>query len=512
MFKAKDLEQFQKLGIDPALVEQQIKNFQQGFPFLKLNRAATINDGIVQLSEEKVDSFVHKFEENLPNVKVVKFVPASGAASRMFKALFSFMTEYKRTEEDYAKFVADKGFQSVYNFMQNIKNFAFYDELQETHRRLFKKDIEQAISDKEYDSVLVALLDKSGMQYGELPKGLLKFHKYPEGPRTPVEEHMVEGAVYGKDKEGVAHLHFTVSPEHRTRFQKLINEVRSKYEQKFKVKFDISFSEQRTATDTVAVDEYNQPFRENDETILFRPAGHGALIFNLNDIDADVIFIKNIDNVVPDRLKEPTFRYKKAIAGVLLHYRDRIFDYIEKLQGPDADKYADEVEQFLQKEVCTEPGEQRGQMGRKEYLLTKLNRPIRVCGMVKNEGEPGGGPFWAQNPDGTISLQVVESSQVNEEDATQTQIFKQATHFNPVDLVCYVRSHKGGKFNLEMFRDPEAGFISKKSKDGRELRAQELPGLWNGSMSDWNTIFVEVPIVTFNPVKTVNDLLREQHQ
>lgn len=512
MFKEKDLAQFQKLGIDPALVQKQIRNFQQGFPFLKLKKAATPEDGIIQLGEDKAEDFVKKFEENLSKVKVVKFVPASGAASRMFKSLFSFMSEYKRTEEDYKKFVADKGFQSVYNFIENIQKFAFYNDLKEAHKRMFNKELEQAIQDKEYDSVLVALLDKDGLQYGELPKGLLKFHKYTEGARTPVEEHMVEGAIYGKDKEGVVRLHFTVSPEHRSRFEKLINQVRPQYEQKFGVKYDISFSEQRTATDTVAVDEYNNPFRENDETILFRPAGHGALIFNLNDIDADVIFIKNIDNVVPDRLKAETYKYKKAIAGVLLHYRDKIFGYIEKLQSQDADKYLDEVEKFLEKELCTEPGEQRGAMGRKEYLLTKLNRPIRVCGMVKNEGEPGGGPFWAQNPDKTVSLQIIESSQVDEKDDAQKKIFSQATHFNPVDLVCYVRSHKGGKFNLEMFRDPEAGFISKKSKDGRELRAQELPGLWNGSMSDWNTIFVEVPIVTFNPVKTVNDLLRDQHQ
>jgi hypothetical protein len=306
-----------------------------------------------------------------------------------------------------------------------------------------------------------------------------------------------------------------VSPEHKGKFKEHVEEIKSDYEQKYKVHFDITYSEQKASTDTIAVDPGNNPFKNEDGSLLFRPAGHGALIENLNDIDADVVFIKNIDNVVPDKFKETTFTYKKVLGGILLQYQSKIFDYIHVLQlTPSAEKL-NEIQIFVEDKLCINKGsnDQENDLNtQKEYLLKKLNRPIRVCGMVKNEGEAGGGPFWAQNNDGTISLQIVESSQVDQKDPQQNEILKNSTHFNPVDLVCSLKNYNKEKFDLLKFRDPATGFITEKSKDGKELKAQELPGLWNGAMSDWITIFLEVPIITFNPVKSVNDLLRDEHQ
>ena len=330
-----------------------------------------------------------------------------------------------------------------------------------------------------------------------------------------MEEHLVEGPLYAGGKNGQVNVHFTVSPEHRPLFEALVAKVAPKYEDKFGVKYSINFSEQKASTDTVAANPDNTPFRGKDGKILFRPGGHGALIENLNDLDADIIFIKNIDNVVPDRLKAETVEYKKLIAGVLVSKQKKAFEYLEIL---DSGKYThtqlEEIIRFLRDELsCRNPELKDLEDAELAiYLKKKLNRPMRVCGMVKNVGEPGGGPFLAYNQDGTISLQILESSQIDTNNSDYLKMFQNGTHFNPVDLVCAVKDYKGNKFDLTKYVDPQTGFISSKSKDGKELKALELPGLWNGAMSDWNTIFVEVPLGTFNPVKTVNDLLREQHQ
>ncbi|MDL2306159.1 DUF4301 family protein, partial [Bacteroides sp. OttesenSCG-928-D19] len=435
---------------------------------------------------------------------IVKFVPASGAASRMFKNLFEFL------DADYDE--PSTGFEKA--FFDNISQFAFYNELNAARQASTGKDIPTLIADKQYKDIVSGLLGKDGLNYGALPKGLLKFHSYPEGPRTPVEEHLVEGALYATGKSGKSNIHFTVSEEHRDLFQRLLSQKLGQYSNMFNVDFNVTFSEQKPSTDTIAVDMENNPFRENDK-LVFRPGGHGALIENLNDLDADVIFIKNIDNVVPDRLKPDTVLYKKLIAGVLVKLQKQIVKYLELL---DSGKYTREqvmeVLQFVQKKLfCKNPETKNLEdVELVLYLRKKLNRPIRVCGMVKNEGEPGGGPFLAYNQDGTISLQILESSQIDMADPEKKEMFEKGTHFNPVDLVCAVRDYKGHKFDLSNYVDKETGFISYKSKNGRELKALELPGLWNGAMSDWNTVFVEVPSSTFNPVKTVNDLLREQHQ
>lgn len=511
MFTSQDIEQFKSIGIEVATVEKQLKHFKDGFPYLPLARAATIGDGILSLDKSKADEYEKYYSENSGKLSIVKFVPASGAATRMFKSLFSFISDYKGTDADYSKFVEDKSFQSVYHFFKSLENFAFYDDLKIVFTNVTGQDLTKAIELKEFVPVLQALLGE-GLYYGDLPKGLLKFHKYPHGvSRTPVEEHMVEAAVYGADKNRIANLHFTVSPEHRSRFEKLIAEVKAEYEKTYNVNYHISFSEQKKSTDTMAVDLNNEPFREKDNSILFRPAGHGALIHNLDEIHSDLIFIKNIDNVVPDKIKEETFRYKKIIAGVLLSYRTRVFDLLQKLNSSEFEKALSEAEHFLRNELCFEFPAVSGTAAR-DFYIQKLNRPMRVCGMVKNVGEPGGGPFWAKNPDGTTSLQVVESAQIDMDNKEQKELFNSATHFNPVDLVCAVKDREGKKFDLANYVDHSTGFVSKKSKDGKDLQAQELPGLWNGSMADWITIFVEVPIITFNPVKTVNDLLREEHQ
>ncbi|WP_020530047.1 DUF4301 family protein [Flexithrix dorotheae] len=515
MFSEKELDQFTAQGIEVSAIKSQIENFRKGFPFLKAVKAATLGDGIISLSENDINNSGELYDQLSEELEVLKFVPASGAASRMFKALFSFVDTYSGSEEDYKKYFSDKGTNSIFAFFKRLDDFAFYEDL----KKYFEENgasLEQLHLQKEFVKILEALLNEDGLNYGGLPKGLLKFHNYEDKARTPFEEHLVEGANYCKDKKGRVNLHFTVSPEHESKFKEKLNEVVDAYEKEFRAIFDISFSQQKKSTDTIAVDMDNEPFKEEDGSILFRPGGHGALIENLNDSKADIIFIKNIDNVVPDRLKGTTYLYKKALGGVLLKFQQKTFEYLKLIEAGEVDsgKLA-EITSFVEKELCILPPEgfaNKSDEVKIDYLKSKLNRPIRVCGMVKNEGEPGGGPFWVENSDGTTSLQIVESAQLDMEDEAQKAIAMGATHFNPVDLVCGVKDYKGEQFNLLEFRDPSTGFISYKSKNGKELKAQELPGLWNGAMAFWNTIFLEVPIITFNPVKTVNDLLRDEHQ
>jgi hypothetical protein len=490
MFLEKDFSQIYELGIDLETVYQQINDFKEGFPFMVLQKAATPNDGVIQLSEEQLTTYEALYEKKVTKLTPLKFVPASGAATRMFKSLFSFLEEGK----------SDK---STDQFFDKLSDFAFAEDL---------KNILPENADSQ--TIVDYYLTRKGLEYGTLPKGLLKFHKYENESRTALEEHLVEGATYASN-DGKVKLHFTVSPEHLSRFLKLLNKVVPNYEEKYNVKFDISFSEQRRSTDTIAVNMDNTPFREKDDSLLFRPAGHGALLANLNDISADIVFIKNIDNVVPDRIKSTTITYKKALAGVLLKYQDKIFDYQYQLKEWASEPLLLELSHFLEEKLCILPPVDFMEMNHNQkvmYFQRKLNRPLRVCGVVPNTGEPGGGPFWCKNSDGTTSLQIVESAQVNMDSITQKEIFNNSTHFNPVDLICSMKNYRNEKFDLLKFRDPKTGFVTQKSKDGKDLQAQELPGLWNGSMADWNTIFVEVPLITFNPVKTVNDLLREEHQ
>jgi hypothetical protein len=513
MFTENDIEQIVKRGSLLPEIEQQLAHFRRGFPFLKVLRPATIGDGIIHLDDGKVAEAVKKYTQKVQQgLQPVKFVPASGAASRMFQSLFSF-AEAADNDIKAAELLGESRFKYVLQFFDRIEDFAFYRKLSDAI-----DGIKSGQGVLKYCKIIDYVLSGKGLNYGFLPKGLLDFHLYLEGSRTPVEEHMIEGALYGADRQGNVKLHFTVSPEHLELFKSKIAQASPALETKFGVKYQITFSEQKPFTDTIAVDPENNPFRLSDGSLLFRPAGHGALLDNLNEIDGDILFVKNIDNVVPDRLKEETVRYKMALALLLSEYQERIFSYLGLLEnktGFISDEQLTAIGEFVEKELCIEPGNNR-LIGDKSamvaYLHARLNRPIRICGMVKNEGEPGGGPFWAKNSDGTVSLQVVESSQIDICDPGQSEILHHSTHFNPVDLVCGIRNFKGEKFDLLKYRDPETGFISTKSKDGKTLKAQELPGLWNGAMADWITLFVEVPIITFNPVKTINDLLRNEHQ
>ena len=507
MLTHEDKELLAKKGISEEKIAEQLACFEKGFPFLKLSAAASVeNGGIMLATEADQQRYLAAWDAyKAGDKKIVKFVPASGAASRMFKNMFEFLgADYDVPTTDFEK-----------KFFDHIHNFAFYNDLNAACMDNTGKNIDALIAEKNYKAVVANLLEAAGLNYGSLPKGLLKFHCYADGVRTPLEEHLVEGALYAAGKSGDVFVHFTVSTEHRELFQKLVDSKAAEYAAKYGVNYHISFSEQKPSTDTVAADMENKPFRDKDGKLLFRPGGHGALIENLNDLDADVVFIKNIDNVVPDRLKADTVTYKKLLAGVLVTLQKQAFEYLKLL---DSGSYRhDELEniiRFVQQQLHC----RRADLKDLEdadlviYLRKKLNRPMRVCGMVKNVGEPGGGPFLAYNPDGTVSLQILESSQIDMNDAEKKAMFEKGTHFNPVDLVCAVRNYKGEKFNLLNYVDKATGFISYKSKNGKDLKALELPGLWNGSMSDWNTVFVEVPLSTFNPVKTVNDLLREQHQ
>jgi hypothetical protein len=491
-------------GMNPEIVAQQIDNFRNGFPFLKITAPATPEEGIKVLSDSELTHFTQTYPEKATKIEVVKFVPASGAASRMFKDLFSFL----EGDGDLSK----NAF--VQKFISNLPKFAFYTDLDQSLKSK-GSSIQSCLESQNYKIIIAELLSEEGLGYGSLPKGLLRFHKYQNENRTPAHEHLIEGIQYGIGKDNTVKIHFTVSPEHEEKFKAEIEKVLPWLKESSGVEFEVTYSQQKKSTDTIAVTIENEPFEEEDGSLLFRPAGHGALLENLNDIQADLIFIKNIDNVVPDRLKETTKTYKMAIAGLLLEVQEKVFDAIRSLdEGITNDSVGNAAEVYnsllggkIPKQISSGSLEEVG-----SFLKQKLNRPIRVCGMVRNTGEPGGGPFWIQEEDGSLSLQILETAQIDLNDPNSKKHFSVSTHFNPVDLVCGTKDYKGRSFDLLKFRDMQTGFITGKSKNGRELKALELPGLWNGAMSGWNTLFVEVPLITFNPVKTVNDLLRDEHQ
>ena len=505
MLSQQDLKQIAQKGITEEQIKIQLEEFKTGFPFLKIEAAAGIGQGIIRLDEDARNSYVNDWNTyKKEGHKIVKFVPASGAASRMFKDMFAFL--------DAPYDVPTTPFEKQY--FDNIEKFAFYDALNAKCVENCGKDIKTLIGENNYKAVVANMLKKEGLNYGQLPKGMLLFHRYEDGSRTPMEEHLVEGALYAASN-GEANVHFTVSHEHIEFFENKVKEKVDGFAKKYDINYNISFSEQKPSTDTVAANPDNTLFRNEDGSMLFRPGGHGALIQNLNDIDADVIFIKNIDNVVPDRIKADTVEYKQVIAGVLVDLQKKAFEYLEVLDsGIYNHRKLEEIIRFVQQDLCCRKADIKDLEDAELviYLRNKLNRPMRVCGVVKNVGEPGGGPFLTYNQDGTVSLQILESSQIDKSNEEYMKMFTEGTHFNPVDLVCAVKDYKGQPFDLPKYVDKTTGFISSKSKNGKELKALELPGLWNGAMSDWNTVFVEVPLSTFNPVKTVNDLLREQHQ
>lgn len=500
-----DRETLSRRGISEERLEEQLEMLRTGFPYLKIEAPATPGHGIFVPGSKMERNCCNIWESYLKKGgRVVKMVPASGAASRMFKNLFGFLNGKKDIPSD----------DFMKAFFAGLEKFAFYPTLNRKCMELYGKSAGALIDEKAYKDVLRALLDQGGMNYGHLPKGLLEFHKIMGGTRVPVEEHLAEGAQYAAGKDGVARVHFTVSEEHLPLMERKVEEATRPLKHIYGKKFDISFSIQKPSTDTVATTKDGEPYREKG-VLFFRPGGHGALIENLNDIDADVIFIKNIDNVVPDDRRVSTLLYKRVLGGALVAIKQRADEYCARLKkGKYTEKDLEEMLVFLREVLCIthDKADTMDADGKAGYIYSKLNRPVRVCGMVKNEGEPGGGPFLAYNPDGTVSPQILESTQIDPDNKEAQEMLKHSTHFNPVDLACAIRDWEGNRFNLPDFVDKATGFISEKSREGVEIKALELPGLWNGSMSDWNTVLIEVPADTFNPVKTVNDLLREAHQ
>lgn len=516
VFSEKDIRQMAKIGISKSQALKQIQIFSKGIPPIKLKKPCTIGAGIKVLQNVDVNEYTANYQEAVKMGRIMKFVPASGAATRMFKLLIKFNNENNRIDikEIEKKAEGSEEHKNFLKFLKGIEDYAFFNDLKKvlTHKGI---NIEQQVEEGQFKELVNAIISEDGLNYAELPKGLIKFHRYDSGARTAFEEHLVEATSYCEDSSGNARIHFTISPEHESIVRSHIESVRDKYE-KDDTRFEVNYSFQKPSTNTIAVDMQNNPFRTGDGSILFRPGGHGALLENLNEIKGDIIFIKNIDNVVPDRLKGETYKYKRILAGLLVELQQTIFDYLDKLYGTKNEpELLKEVMEFSRNDLSVLiPNQVHNTSieGQKQFLISKLNRPIRVCGMVKNQGEPGGGPFWIEDKDGNISLQVVEAAQVDKDNPIQKEIWQSATHFSPTDFVCAVQNFKGNPFDLMNHRDPDAGFITQKSQDGRELKALELPGLWNGSMAFWNTIFVEVPIITFNPVKTILDLLRPNHQ
>lgn len=503
MLSQKDLQQINGRGIHIDEINRQIKHFQQGFPPSDIRMPATPGKGIMLLSEGDQKHFLDVYLDNAPDFRITRFVPASGAASRMFKSLFKALEKMEgmdlKEQEDWIE-----GKKEIRRFFKKLEKYAFFDDL--------------AREATEPLSILKALLGDDGLQYGSLPKGLLKFHKYSVSDRrTAFEEHVREAVKYCGTRNGIVRIHLTVSPEHLDRFQTEAARILPGIERETGMSIDLSFSFQKPETDTIAVDSENEPFRQADGTLLFRPGGHGALIMNLDALDADLVFISNIDNVAPDRLKSLRVKQKQVLGGVLLEVRSKIFYYLQQLHGDEKPEKTrlDSIVSYLHERLGIAIPEMleswdAGEL--KEWLVSTMNRPIRVCGMVRNEGEPGGGPYYVRSESGEVSLQIVESSQIDLEKQEKALMVLKATHFNPVDLVCSITDYKGEKFNLSRFVDHNTGFISEKSMGGKSLKALELPGLWNGSMAGWLTLFVDVPVETFSPVKTVFDLVRKEHK
>ncbi len=517
-FSRDDHIQMESLGISEEQVNAYIQIFRKPLFFARLHRPCTLGDGIQQISSDELEHYIQLHEEAAQEGRFIRFVPASGAASRMFRRLFEIYSQNPPPPIEEIREQAGKGDQRAMDFLccwEGIRRMAFFDDLK---AMVDGKDLllEKLLEQNRWQEILKYLLTEQGLDYGALPKGLLKFHRYPSGNRTALEEHLVEAVHTVRDRKGICRVHFTVSPEHEEAFRQCLEKIRSRYEEQFQCLLEVTFSLQKHSTDTIAVDLENRPFREKDGRLLFRPGGHGALLSNLADIQGDLIYLKNIDNILPDRLREPTIIWKKVLGGLLVEIQKSVNGYVRQLTegSKDIGLFEKAMDFAKNRLLIFEPEAFRQWTVEKkrDFLLNRLNRPLRVCGMVRNEGEPGGGPFWVEGKDGNLSLQIVESAEVGFQSPEQRAIWASATHFNPVDLVCAVKDFQGNPFHLKDYVNPEAVFISQKSKDGRDLKSLELPGLWNGAMAGWITLFVEVPIATFNPVKTINDLLKSEHQ
>jgi len=514
-----DFRQIKKLGISAEQILHQLEAYKKGTRFANLIRPASINDGIKQVIKPEADSFISLYESKRHHLCLEKFVPASGAASRMFEIPQNFLNHPGKAADLLNTGAGNSSTEeSVFmnTFIQGLEKqkFAFYPDL----ISVMGKNIGQASivkNHRDLNTILKFLLTSKGLNYSNYPKALIKFHAYDTQNRTPLEEHLAEARQYLRDDQGLTTLHFTVSPEHLKIVKQYLKSIFPGFEAEHN-EFRISFSIQRTNTNTLAVDDNNQPFRDSDGRLVFRPGGHGALIDNLNNLMADLVFITNIDNVVPDHLKTDVVRYKKVLAGYLLSIQEKVFHFLDQLKSNDLNgNLLDQAILFCQKHLnihFSKEFKNWNHEKKQTTVLNKLNRPIRVCGMVKNAGEPGGGPFWVADRQGQVSLQIIEKTQVDHTSEQQQLCLSSSTHFNPVDIVCSLKNINREKFDLFEFIDHDTCFIVEKSMAGKSLKALELPGLWNGAMAKWITLFLEVPASTFNPVKTVNDLLRTQHQ
>jgi nicotinamide riboside kinase len=491
-------------------LEYQFQIVRNGLPKINLDRPAVINDGIMSITNEEAIYHANYFDEKKKNLKLKKFVPASGAATRMFKFLNEFFNDYKPNKETINAYINRKKDKNLYIFLVAKEMFAFYDAVLETAKTLVS-DFDTASKDAKDYAFIKAMLSPKYFDFANKPKGVLPFHKYDNYIATAIEEHLNECVSYATSNDK-SNLHFTVSEEHQSNFETIVNEIKSKFETQNNSSICVKYSYQDKATDVIALDLEGNPFRDENNQLVFRPGGHGALIENLNNLHADIVFIKNIDNVIQNQV-EVVALYKKALAGILIQIQEEVFNYLHLLDiGSISNENLNEIVSFLETKLkisVLEDFSKYTKESKIEHLQNILNRPIRVCGMVKNEGEPGGGPFWVRDAKGNVFLQIIEASQIEK---NQVKILEKATHFNPVDLVCGTKNYQGQHFDLTQFVDKNTGFIVEKNKNGKPLKAFELPGLWNGAMAHWLTIFVEVPLVTFNPVKTVNDLLKPAHQ
>ena len=504
-----DRGQLDARGISPEELERQLSLFRKPRQFARLVRPCTVDDGIRRIREDEAEELLTLHREAAAQGRFAKFVPASGAATRMFRDLLVYLKGPRR-DSAWPSVVeqaqgGDSSARVLVRFMEELQRFAFWDDLHAV--------VGRPIRTGEFRPVLDALLEPEGLGYEKLPKGLLKFHSYPERPRTPFEEQLVEAADYSLGADGRCRLHFTVSPEHLERFEALFREVREFYESRFDVRYEITYSVQKPSTDTLAVDLENRPFRDESGQLVFRPGGHGALIENLNDLGADLVYIKNIDNVQPDDRRPSVSRWKRILGGYLVKLQRRGQEILDRLRGEvPPQEFLEQALRFASTRLQVQLNgrlDNRSPEARRRWLLDRLSRPIRVCGVVPNTGEPGGGPFWVRERDGSVTLQIIETAQVDLDDAEQQTILAGSTHFNPVDLVCGLRDGDGRPYDLHRFIDHDAVIVTEKSHAGRDLKALERPGLWNGAMAGWNTVFVETPLESFTPVKTVLDLLRK---
>ncbi|MGH1388499.1 DUF4301 family protein [Kordia sp.] len=511
-FSKKHTEQIEAKGLTLLQVEEQLNKFEKKIPYTDITAHASMDRGILKLTEEIEETYIQTYKNEHETLEIVKFTPASGAATRMFKFLYKFLENYNPQEDSINSYINKEKEPEIRLFFIGLEKFPFYEDVLKV---MNKTELDRIKKPDEFNRDFAdVLLAETGLNYGNYPKGLLPFHKYKNHLSTPFQEHLFEAASYAC-KSGKAKLHFTISKQHYDKFKATENKILPSIKEKTGCEFEISYSYQLEETDTIAVDPKNRPILDAEENLVFRPGGHGALIENLNAIDADLIFIKNIDNVVVSTYSEEISRYKKILAGKLIYLQQKAFKFMKMLHNGVSNEELTTALNFLYTELniqISEEFEKYSQKYQIEYLINKLNRPIRVCGMVKNEGEPGGGPFWVKHENGSISLQIVESAQIDKKNEYHQSIQKLATHFNPVDIVCGVKDYQGNKYDLTKFVDRKSYFIASKSKSGKKIKALELPGLWNGGMAFWNTIFVEVPLVTFNPVKTINDLLKPTHQ